>query len=274
MVSGRRRYFGSGSYPEPKFQTVDEYLTSKHDPITRIFDKGEVRDIGAKCGLSSEEVRGALKRLGFKLIERPTGVKEWKLPTQKHLRRDEMMRKPIDKTVQQPDAEIAPLEEPLANEAAIQPEASEAIPPEIEAKLVDEIAQPASETVQPPEAKPVTMKAKLTGPKPLFCCYKTGGGRSPPCSLKLPSEILDESGLRANCEVELTATPGQVIIKKIGDGPGMQVYTGSSKTEPPAMSVLGQLMKLGKEIDAEQKRRRDGGEWEEEEFIEEKPVEV
>jgi hypothetical protein len=83
MSSGKRRLHGSGSYPEPKFQTVDDYLASKNEPITRIFDKGEVRDIGAKCGLSSEEVRGALRRLGFELVERKSGVKEWKLPTQR-----------------------------------------------------------------------------------------------------------------------------------------------------------------------------------------------
>lgn len=131
------------------------------------------------------------------------------------------------------------------------------------AKQVNEIAPSAAE--KQPEVKPVTSRAKLTGPKPLFISYRVGGGRSPPCSLKFPSEILDESGLRANCEVELTATPGQVLIKKIADAPNMQVYTGSSKTEPPVKSVLGQLMKLGKEIDAEQKQRRAGGEWDEEE---------
>jgi hypothetical protein len=78
MSSGKRRLHGSASYRDPEFKTVDDYLASKREPVTRIFDKGEVRDIGAKCGLSSEEVRGALKRLGFELIERKSGVREWK----------------------------------------------------------------------------------------------------------------------------------------------------------------------------------------------------
>ncbi len=135
----------------------------------------------------------------------------------------------------------------------------------LEVKQVDEIAQPAAEAAQQPAVEPMKVKAKLSGPKLLFNCYRTGGGRSPPCSLKLPPEILDLAGMRASCEVELTASPGQILITKIGDAPGTQMFTGSSKTEPPAKSVLGQLMKLGKEIDAEQKRRRSGGEWDEEE---------
>jgi bifunctional DNA-binding transcriptional regulator/antitoxin component of YhaV-PrlF toxin-antitoxin module len=118
-----------------------------------------------------------------------------------------------------------------------------------------QVAPPAAE--KKPEVKTVTVKAKLSGPKPLFCCYKTGGARSPPCSLKLPPEILDSAGIRPNDEVELTAVPGTITIKKIGDGQAsISMYVGNPATEPPAKSVLGQLMKLGKEIDAEQKRRR------------------
>ncbi len=133
-----------------------------------------------------------------------------------------------------------------------------------EAKQANEITPSAAE--MQPEAKTVSLKAKLSGPKPLFCCYKTGGGRSPPCSLKLPPKILDSAGMRPNDEVELISSEGQIIIKRIGPGhANFQAYVGNPTTEPPAKSVLGQLMKLGREIDAEQKRRRAGSESDENE---------
>ncbi len=91
MSSGKRRLHGSGSYPEPKFESVDHYLSSKREPVTRIFDRGEVRHIAVKCGLSSEEVRGALKRLGFELIERKSGGKEWKRATANDTRKNALV---------------------------------------------------------------------------------------------------------------------------------------------------------------------------------------
>jgi hypothetical protein len=88
MSSSKRRLHGSRSYPEAKFESVDDYLASKNEPITRIFDLGEVRHIAVKCGMASEEVRGALKRLGFELIERKSGVKEWKRATANEIRKN------------------------------------------------------------------------------------------------------------------------------------------------------------------------------------------
>jgi hypothetical protein len=152
-----------------------------------------------------------------------------------------------------------------------------------EAKQVDEIAPPAAEqqpeVIQPaaseaiqPAVEPVKVRAKMSGPGLLFTCYRSGGGHAPPCSLKFPSEILDESGLRANCEVELIASPGQITIKKIGDGPNT-LYAYPSATEPKKGTVLAELIRLGKQKDEEMKRRRAGGEWIEDGTGEEEPAE-
>jgi hypothetical protein len=136
----------------------------------------------------------------------------------------------------------------------------------LEVKQVDEIAQPAAETAQPPEGKTVAVKTKLSGPKPLFCCHTVGGGRSPPCSLKLPPEILDLAGMRPNDEVELISSEGQIIIKRIGIGhANLQAYVGNADTQPKKGTVLAELMRLGREKDEEMKRRRAGGEWDEDE---------
>lgn len=62
----------------------------------------------------------------------------------------------------------------------------------------------------PEPVKPVSVKTELSGPKLAW-------GQTPACSLKLPAEILDASGLRASDQVELTASDGAIIITKIGD---------------------------------------------------------
>jgi len=63
---------------------------------------------------------------------------------------------------------------------------------------------------KPEPVKPVTVKTELSGPKLAW-------GQTPACSVKLPAEILDASGLRASDQVELTASDGAIIITKIGD---------------------------------------------------------
>ena len=75
----RNRYFGAASYrAKPEFESVDQLLASRKRPIVSVLDNGEIRNMAARCGLPSESVRGALRRLGFKLIQRSNGVKEWR----------------------------------------------------------------------------------------------------------------------------------------------------------------------------------------------------
>lgn len=63
---------------------------------------------------------------------------------------------------------------------------------------------------KPEPVKPVTVKTELSGPKLAW-------GQTPACSLKLPAEILDASGLRASDRVELVAHEGSITIVKVGD---------------------------------------------------------
>ncbi|MDY0282739.1 MAG: hypothetical protein RBR35_19575, partial [Salinivirgaceae bacterium] len=64
---------------------------------------------------------------------------------------------------------------------------------------------------EPEPLKPVTVKTELSGPK-----FSLGVG-TPPCTLKLPPEVLEASGLKPSDQVELTASDGAIIITKIGD---------------------------------------------------------
>lgn len=63
---------------------------------------------------------------------------------------------------------------------------------------------------EPAPVKPVTVKTELSGPKLAW-------GQTPACSVKLPAEILDASGLRACDRVELVAHEGSITIVKVGD---------------------------------------------------------
>ena len=63
---------------------------------------------------------------------------------------------------------------------------------------------------EPEPVKPVTVKTELSGPKLAW-------GQTPACSVKLPAEILDASGLRASDQVELVAHEGSITIVKVGD---------------------------------------------------------
>jgi antitoxin component of MazEF toxin-antitoxin module len=63
---------------------------------------------------------------------------------------------------------------------------------------------------KPEPVKPVSVKTELSGPKLAW-------GQTPACSVKLPAEILDASGLRASDQVELVAHEGSITIVKVGD---------------------------------------------------------
>lgn len=61
--------------------------------------------------------------------------------------------------------------------------------------------------------KPYTETARLSAGRPVF----GNQGKPLPCRLKLSSDVLDAAGLGPSHEVELVATAGQIIIKKVAD---------------------------------------------------------
>lgn len=97
---------------------------------------------------------------------------------------------------------------------------------------------------KPEPVKPVTVKTELSGPKLAW-------GQTPACSLKLPAEILDASGLRASDQVELVAHEGSILIVKTGDPrPGLPNL-------PSKDSLTHALMDMTREHEArEQEARR------------------
>ena len=76
--------------------------------------------------------------------------------------------------------------------------------------------------------KPYTEKARLSTGRPVF-----GLGDKPmPCRLKLTSNILAAAGLGPSHEVELTATPGQIVITHVaGPAPGLPFKGTSGMTK-------------------------------------------
>ena len=119
--------------------------------------------------------------------------------------------------------------------------------------------------------EPVTERAKLSGPGLLFNCYVQSGCSVPPCSLKIPGSILEAAGIRANNEIELTAdpaNPGEILIKKIGEGPALLPAYGPA-TEPARGSVLGELFRLGRQKEEEMRRQDAGEEYNEDGFLSE-----
>lgn len=121
------------------------------------------------------------------------------------------------------------------------------------------------------ETEPVVEKTTLSGPKLLFTAYRKGSCTVPPCSLKIPGSILEAAGIRANNEIELTAdpaNPGEILIKKIGDGPALLPAYGPA-TEPRKGSVLAELFRLGRQRDEELKRQQKGEEYNEDGFLSE-----
>jgi hypothetical protein len=59
-------------------KAIREYL--KHKPCLRdqILDRGEIKRVAQACGLSTQEARSELKKLGFILTENSHGLKIWK----------------------------------------------------------------------------------------------------------------------------------------------------------------------------------------------------
>lgn len=105
--------------------------------------------------------------------------------------------------------------------------------------------------VEPTEAataKPVSVKTTLSGPKSIMI-----GGGVAPCSLKIPSNILRESGLKPNDQIELsTAGNGVIIITKTGDPlPGLPNHTSRN-------IILDNLMALTHDYEKRQREARNG----------------
>jgi len=59
-------------------KAIQEYM--KHKPCLRgqIFDRGELKRVAQACGLSPQEARSELKRLGFALTKNHHGLRVWK----------------------------------------------------------------------------------------------------------------------------------------------------------------------------------------------------
>ena len=128
----------------------------------------------------------------------------------------------------------------------------------------------AVEVQEPAAVEPITERAKLSGPGLLFNCYVQSGCSVPPCSLKIPGKILEVAGIRPNNEVELAAdpaNPGEIHIKKIGEGPALLPAYGPA-TEPRKGTVLAELFRLGRQRDEELKLQQKGEPYDEDGFLE------
>jgi len=114
---------------------------------------------------------------------------------------------------------------------------------------------PRNEIVKEPEetiteeatVKPITVKTTLSGPK-----FTLGPG-VPGCSLKIPSEILEASGLRGNDQIELsTSGNGLIVITKVGDAlPGLPNHSSRN-------IILDNLMALTHDYEKRQREARNG----------------
>lgn len=113
----------------------------------------------------------------------------------------------------------------------------------------NEVAKESEETrAEEATVKPVSVKTTLSGPRSVMI-----GGGVAPCSLKIPSNILQESGLKPNDQIELsTAGNGVIIITKTGDPlPGLPFKT-------PENVILKELMRLTHDYEKRQREARNG----------------
>jgi len=91
--------------------------------------------------------------------------------------------------------------------------------------------------------KPYTETTRLSTGRPVFGLQ----GKPMPCRLKLTSDILAAAGLGPSHEVELIATTGQIIIKKVAE-PSPSVWSTPRPKQPNLIDELN-----------EYSRRRDKG---------------
>jgi len=84
--------------------------------------------------------------------------------------------------------------------------------------------------------KPYTEKARLSTGRPVF-----GLGDKPmPCRLKLSSDVLAAAGMGPSHEVELTATPGQIVITHVA-GPAPSVWSTPRPKQPNLIDELNEF---------------------------------
>ena len=83
-----------------------------------------------------------------------------------------------------------------------------------------------------------------------------------PCRLKLTSDILDAAGLGPSHEVELIATAGQIIIKKVAE-PAPSVWSTPRQKQPNLIDELNEFSsrrKKGQPVDEPLSDAQLGGE--------------
>ena len=58
-------------------KSIREYLKSKPGLKGRILDRGELKRVARACGLSPQEARSELRKLGFTLTKNDHGLTIW-----------------------------------------------------------------------------------------------------------------------------------------------------------------------------------------------------
>lgn len=111
----------------------------------------------------------------------------------------------------------------------------------------NEVAKESEETrAEEATVKPITVKTTLSGPT-----FRLGTG-TPACSLKLPSEILEASGLKGNDQIELISGNGMISIVKVGEPlPGLPNHSSRN-------IILDNLMALTHDYEKRQREARNG----------------
>ncbi len=59
-------------------RSLSEYLKCKPGLKGQILDRGELKRVARACGLSPEDTRSELKKLGFTLTKNSHGLPIWK----------------------------------------------------------------------------------------------------------------------------------------------------------------------------------------------------
>lgn len=109
-------------------------------------------------------------------------------------------------------------------------------------------------------------EATLSGPIPVSRYYIDEPHRMP-CTLKLPSQILDAAGIMPKDGVELSVREkGQIIIRKIRDAKPLFEIKNTDEGPKPG-TVLYALIEHGKRIDEAIRRKQAGEPYNEDGFL-------
>ena len=66
-----------------RFKDVKGYILSRVDHPRYFYNNFDLRKIAKACNITTEEVRGQLRSLGYELRENKKGIKIWRLPNDK-----------------------------------------------------------------------------------------------------------------------------------------------------------------------------------------------